>query len=66
MFAPLARKLEAGAHDAFDLGCAIDHRVNRDLDAVVIQPRLLLTEINAAGQLAHHDEIEPAHQFRSK
>ena len=56
-------ELERDASDALDLGRAIDHRVDGLVDAVDATLLLRLTVVDAAGQLAHDDQIEPAHEL---
>ena len=52
------RGFERDVRDAFDLGRGVNHRINRALLAVGERLGLLgLTEIHAAGQFAHHEDI---------
>src|SRR5579863_7677473 len=60
----LLRQLEADAHDALDLGFAVDFRV--DADPAAVGARLdaaRLAEINPARQFAHDHQIEPGDEF---
>ncbi len=63
MLATRARQLERDPGDALDLRRAIDHRVNRLLDAVDAALFLWPAVVDAAGQLAHHHQIETAHDL---
>ena len=58
LLAARPREIQGDARDALDLGRAIDHRVHRLLHAVYDSLLFGLAEIDAAGQLAHDDEID--------
>ncbi len=61
---PLPRQLEGGAADALDLGLGIDLGV--DAAAGAVGQRLdaaRVAEIDAAGQLAHDQQVEPGDQL---
>ena len=63
LLAARAREFEADARDAFDLGRAVDHRVDRFFHAVDGALLLRRAEVDAAGQFAHDHEIETAHEL---
>ena len=59
LVAALARQLEGDAGDALDLVRGVDLRVDGALLAVLQRDDLLgLAEIDAAGQLAHDQDVE--------
>ncbi len=67
LLAPSARQIERHARDPFDLGRAIDHRVDGLFDSVCSDSLLFgLAEIDAAREFAHDDEVQPAHQLRQQ
>ena len=46
--------------DALDLADAVDHRIDGDGLAILLMPSLWLAKVEAAGELAHAEDIEAA------
>ena len=57
--AALEGQIEAHPGDAIDLEVAVGHRVERPHVAIGLHPALGGSEVHAAGELAHHQQIHP-------
>ncbi len=63
LLGPLARRLEADARDAPDLGLAVAHGVEALPHPGLLMDPLRLAEVDVAGQLAHDQQVEPGNQL---